>query len=717
METTPLNSLAEKRYRVKNIDCANCAAKIENAIRKMEGVAEVSLDFANLRLHLKAQNPQKVLARMQQIDPHVELILKNAETDADEANGAVSAYRVRRESVVLVLATGLFFAHLMISHAGSGQWGRWLAIALVLWAYLLAGSKVLTGAYRTVRRGIFFDENVLMVIATGGAWAIGAYAEAAGVMIFYKVGELLQEMAVARSRKSIRALLSAKPDRARLTVGSDFKQVPPESVAIGDQIMVKPGEKIPLDGMVIAGQSMVDTSVLTGESLPIYAQVGVDLMAGQICNTGALTIKVTRLFKESSIAKVMDLVENASARKAQTEKFITTFARYYTPAVVLIAAGIAVLGPVVTGSDFNTWLYRALVMLVISCPCALVVSIPLGYFGGIGRAAKEGILVKGANFLDALANVQMVVFDKTGTLTGGVFEVRNVVAKNGFSAENILEFAAAAEIHSNHPIAAAILSAFRQKGGQLDFENISNAAEIAGQGAMAQYRGHHIHVGNEKLLNKNEITHEKCAVATTVAHIVVDGTYAGYIAIGDRLRSDAKKAVAALRSLGVESVSMLTGDNACAAQTVSDAVGLDSHFANLLPEDKVCAMERLGSDVRPNGKTVFVGDGINDAPVIARADIGIAMGGVGSDAAVETADVVLMQDSPLKIARSIVIARQTRRIVWQNIFLAFGVKGCFLILGAMGMAGMWAAVFADMGTALLAIANSVRILKFSDTKT
>jgi Cd2+/Zn2+-exporting ATPase len=455
----------------------------------------------------------------------------------------------------------------------------------------------------------------------------------------------------------------------------------------------------------------MDSSALTGESVPVAVKAGDRVMAGQINQTGALTIKVTRPFKESSIAKVLDLVENATARKAKTEKFITSFARYYTPAVVLMAAMVAFVPPLILAeAAFETWIYRALVLLVISCPCALVVSIPLGYFGGIGKASREGILIKGSNFLDALSNVDTVVFDKTGTLTKGVFEVREIVSLNGFSQQQLLEFAAAAEYHSNHPIARSILSAFAKQERALDERQISGHTEISGRGVKARYGEHTVFVGNDQLLHAEQVLHAKCDFDTTVAHIVVDGHYAGYIAIGDDLHPDARDAVQSLRGLGVKHIAMLTGDNRCTAEAVATRLGLDQVHADLLPEEKVAVLEKLAATLSPRGKIAFVGDGINDAPVIARADVGMAMGAFGSDAAIETADVVLMNGSPAKIPQAIAIARTTRRIVWQNIVIAFTIKGIFIVFGAMGLASMWEAVFADMGTALLAVLNSTRVL-------
>jgi Cd2+/Zn2+-exporting ATPase len=700
-----------RKFFVKNLDCAACAAKLEKHLNQTDGIGDAVIDFANLTLHVSADDDHPVVEAVRRVDPHIELISHSTSADAGSRDPAQESLDLKREIAVLVAASALFGWQLFFEESSySNPLGSW-GLVVVAAAYLLAGWNVLGGALRTLRNGMLFDENVLMAIATAGAIAIGAYAEAVGVMIFYKVGELLQNLSVARSRRSIRALLSAKPDRAWLKTSAGLTPVPPEAVSVGDTIVVKPGEKIPLDGTIVEGSSRLDTSALTGEPVPVSAKADDTVMAGQISINGALTIAVTRPFEESSIAKVMELVENATARKAKTEAFITTFARYYTPAVVAIAALIALVPPLLAGADFQLWLYRALVILVISCPCALVVSIPLGYFGGIGRASKEGILVKGSNFIDALAAVKRVIFDKTGTLTRGVFHVNHVVNLNGFSQEKLLEFAAAAEYQSNHPIAASILTAYRQRHGDLPTERITGHRDMAGQGVAANYDGHTVFVGNDHMLHLKNIAHQACQFDSTVAHIAVDGKYAGYISIGDRLRSDAQSAVSELRAQGVARVSMLTGDNRCAAEAVSRAIGLDDFQSDLLPEEKVRVVEQLAAQHSDDGKIAFVGDGINDAPVIARADVGIAMGGLGSDAAVESADVVLVNDSPTKVARAISIARATRRIVWQNIVLAFAIKGIFITFGAMGLATMWEAVFADMGTALVAVANSTRILR------
>jgi len=701
-----------EKFRVKNIDCASCAAKIERGLKKVDGIDDAALDFANLTLHVKTVDIERVLKEVSRIEPDVELIPESDITASDESHKATEVFKLTRELPILIAAISLFILQLFFENWFHKEPFALLEIAVVFTAYFLAGWNVILGAIRTVRKGAFFDENVLMVIATGGAIAIHAYSEAVGVMIFYKVGELLQEMAVSRSRRSIRALLSAKPDKAVLKTPDGIFQVAPESVKIGALIIVKPGEKVPLDGEILSGSSQLDSSALSGEFIPAAARPGDSVMAGQINQTGALTVRVSRPFKESSIAKVMDLVENAAARKANTEKFITTFARYYTPAVVLIAAGIALIPPLVLPeASFQTWIYRALVILVISCPCALVVSIPLGYFGGIGRASRRGILVKGSNYIDALAAVKTVVFDKTGTLTKGVFEVKEVVNLNGYSRQQLLEFAAAAEYQSNHPIATSILTAFSRSGQKVDPSQVFEHNEITGKGVKAKYGDHVVIVGNDNLLHLEEIAHKKCRFDHTVAHVAVDGNYAGYLIIGDEIRPDANEAISALRKQGVEHVAMLTGDNKCAAESVAKRLTLDSFYADLLPEDKVNILEKINADNLNGGKIAFVGDGINDAPVIARADVGVAMGALGADAAIETADVVLMTDAPSKMAEAVSIAKHTRSIVWQNIILAFVIKGIFIVFGAMGLATMWEAVFADMGTALIAVANSTRVLR------
>ncbi len=532
--------------------------------------------------------------------------------------------------------------------------------AVFLTAYLLSGWRVLYNALSNLRHGKVFDENFLMTVATVGAIIIYELPEAAAVMLFFKVGELFEDISVNRSRRSVRALLDIRPDFANLFTGGEIRRVRPEEVAVGEQIVIKPGEKVPLDGEVIEGSTLLDTSALTGEPVPRSVGPGGNVLAGMINRTGSLTVKVTKKFSESSVARILELVETASSRKAPTERFITTFAKYYTPVMVLGAAGVAVIPPLVSGAPFETWIYRALILLVISCPCALVISIPLGYFGGIGGASRKGILVKGASFLDALTNIKTAVFDKTGTLTRGEFRVTRIVPDNGFKPEELLMLAAAAEAHSNHPIAQSILEAHGQAAIPA---SVSDYREIPGYGVTAVVDGRTVMAGNDRLLHQHGIEHGTCQVDGTVVHLVVDDGYAGYILISDEVKADAPEAVQSLKRLGIDKVVMLTGDCPEAAAYVAGQLGIDEYRADLLPEDKVRAIEEIENDSRNGGKIVAVGDGINDAPVLARADVGVAMGALGADAAIETADVVIMMDTPSKLAQAIEVARKTRRIV------------------------------------------------------
>jgi Cd2+/Zn2+-exporting ATPase len=583
--------------------------------------------------------------------------------------------------------------------------------AVLLTAYLLVGWRVVWTALRNLTHGQIFDENFLMTVATVGAIVIHQLPEAVAVMLFFKTGEFVQELSVNRSRQSVKALLDVRPDYANLKTEKELKKVSPEEVKVGDTIIVKPGERIPLDGEIIEGQTLLDTSALTGESVPKSAKTGEQVLAGMISKTGLLTIRVTKRFTESSIARILELVENAVARKAPTEKFITTFTRYYTPVVVFGALLVAVVPPLfIQGATFSEWIYHALILLVISCPCALVISIPLGYFGGIGGASRKGILIKGANYLDALTGVKTAVFDKTGTLTKGVFKVTQIVTRNGFSQEELLRLAAEAETHSNHPIAQSMVEAY---GKRVDISIIKDYQEIPGNGVRAQVNGQTIMAGNDRLLHSQGIQHDDdvCCVEGTVVHVVVNNKYAGYIIIADEVKEDAAEAIRSLKRLGVKQVVMLTGDSQEVAAAVAKKVGIDNFFAGLLPEDKVQALEKMENNARGKGKIAFVGDGVNDAPVIARADIGVAMGGLGSDVAVETADVVIMTDAPSKLPQVIEVAKKTRTIVWQNILMAFGVKGIFIVLGVMGFATIWEAVFADVGVAMLAILNATRAMR------
>jgi Cd2+/Zn2+-exporting ATPase len=558
-------------------------------------------------------------------------------------------------------------------------------------------------------RGQVFDENFLMALASIGAFTIKQFPEGVAVMLFYQIGELFQDIAVNRSRESISALMDIRPDFANVITQNGEKRVDPDDVRVGDRIIVRPGERIPLDGKILEGKSMVNTSALTGESVPREVEAGSEVLAGFINTNGVLTIEVTKEFGETTVAKILDLVQNATSRKAPTENFITKFARYYTPFVVITALALAVLPPlIIPGAAFSNWIYRALVFLVVSCPCALVVSIPLGFFGGIGGASGNGILVKGSNYLEALNNVETIVFDKTGTLTKGVFKVTKLSPENGVAKDELLEYAAFAESYSNHPIATSILNEYNK---EVNKDNITDYEEISGRGIRVKVDGKEILAGNVKLIARENIEYDKVDEAGTVVHVALDKKYAGYILISDEIKEDSKDAISELKRMGIKKTVMLTGDSRQVGEKVAKELGLDEFHAELLPDQKVEKVELLDKQKSPKGKLAFVGDGINDAPVLARADIGIAMGGLGSDAAIEAADVVIMTDEPSKIASAIRIAKRTRRIVWQNIAFAFGIKAIVLIMGAGGLATMWEAVFADVGVALIAVLNAMRVMR------
>lgn len=693
-----------KKYKLKNLDCASCASKIEDNLTKLEDVKFVSVNFANSSMTIDTDNIEKVKTKIKEIEPEVEIV----DTDKEKIIVSTSELAENKWTIIkaatglLLLLAGIIFEKEI--HNTPFHIAEFLVFGT---GYLIVGWKVISSAVKNIIRGQFFDEQFLMTIATLGAFAIDQMPEAVAVMLFYVTGELFQDIAVGRSRKSIKALLEIKPEFANLLVDGEANKVSPESVKVGDTIIIKAGEKVPLDGEIINGNSFVDTSALTGESVPRKVKEKDTVLSGMINQTGVLTIKVTKLFSESSVSKILELVENASSKKAETEKFITTFAKYYTPVVVIGALLLAILPPLLfSGQTFGDWIYRALVVLVISCPCALVISIPLGYFGGIGSASRKGILVKGSNFLDALTQVKIVVFDKTGTLTKGEFKVSEIVTSNGFSKDEILEYAAYAETNSNHPVAKSISEAF---GKDKDNTRIKQVEEISGHGIRAVIDNKTVLAGNDKLLHKEKIEHPLCNVEGTVVHVAIDNIFAGYIIISDTLKDDAIEAIEKLRAKNIQTV-MLTGDNKFAAEAFAKKLNIDKYFSELLPEDKVKHIENL-IDENKGGKVVFVGDGINDAPVIARADIGIAMGALGSDAAIETADVVLMTDSPSKVAIAIDVAKRTRNIVWQNIIFAMGVKLIFIVLGVFGIATMWEAVFGDMGVALIAVFNAIRILR------
>ena len=584
---------------------------------------------------------------------------------------------------------------------------EWLRIALFIISYIIVGGDVVKRAVNNIFKGQVFDENFLMSIATIGAFFIGEYPEGVAVMLFYQVGELFQSYAVGKSRKSIASLMDIRPDYANVKKGDELVKVDPDEVQIGDIIVIKAGEKIPLDGKVIEGSSMIDTSALTGESVPREVEVGSDILSGCININGVITAEVTKEFGESTVSKILDLVENASSKKSNSEQFITKFARYYTPVVVVIAVFLAIIPPlVIDGGTFSDWIYRALAFLVVSCPCALVISIPLSFFGGIGGASKKGILVKGSNYLEALAETEIVVFDKTGTLTKGVFNVQEIHPE-GVSKEELLELTAYVESYSNHPISLSLKRAY---GKEIDNGRISEVEEISGHGVIATVDGKKVMAGNIKLMKMMDIPYFNGELIGTAVHVAVNNKYIGYIVIADEVKEDSAQAIKELKAANIKQTVMLTGDNKSVGSKVAKELGLDKVYAELLPADKVEKLEELFSQKSNKGKLAFVGDGINDAPVLARADIGIAMGGLGSDAAIEAADIVIMTDEPSKVATAMKISKKTLKIAHQNIVFAIGIKIIVLILSAFGITTMWAAIFADVGVTIIAVLNAFRAL-------
>ncbi len=577
---------------------------------------------------------------------------------------------------------------------------------LFLIPYALSGWDVLWKALRNIFHGQIFDENFLMSVATVGALCVGEYPEAVFVMLFYQVGELFQSCAVGKSRKSIASLMDIRPDYANLEENGEISRVSPEEVAVGEIIVVKPGEKIPLDGVVTQGSSMVNTSALTGESVPVSIKTGDKVVSGSVNESGVLRVKVLTPFGQSTVSKILELVENSASKKAKTENFITKFAKYYTPCVVICALLLAVIPPLISGGNWSEWISRGLIFLVISCPCALVISVPMSFFGGIGGASKCGILVKGGNYLEALAKAKTVVFDKTGTLTRGVFSV-TALHPDQCSEQQLLEYGAFAEAYSTHPIAQSVRNAYK---GKIDPSGVKNVCEIAGKGVTAEVDGRKIAAGNSGLMDMQGVSWRPCHKTGTTVHISVDGVYAGHIIISDEIKSGAKQAITSLKNVGVEKTVMLTGDSETVGKVVGKELGIDEIRTQLLPADKVACVETLLKQKPENSTLVFVGDGINDAPVLTRADVGIAMGAMGSDAAIEAADIVLMDDNPLKITTAVKIAKHTVKIVRENVIFALGVKALILALGALGLANMWLAVFADVGVSVLAIINAMRVL-------
>ena len=689
-----------RKYYLKNLECANCAERIEQSVQGLPGVQFANVNFSTSILHINADNFSLVADAIKQVEPTVEVFTKDQDQPYFDSQSRKEITLIGTALVFLIF--GLIFEDQ--NHDLSTKIGEILVFGT---AYLLSGAGVLRRAYLNVRRGNWFDETFLMSVSTLGAIAINEFPEAVGVMLFYQVGEFIQRLSVNRSRRSIQSLMDVRPDTANLKTEDGIQSVSPDQVRVGEFIIVRPGEKVPLDGQVQKGETQLDLSALTGESTPVLIIPGDEVLAGSINQTGLINVEVLKPFEESSVSKMLELVQNASARKAKTQRFITRFAKVYSPIMVGIALAVGLIPPLFFGESLSVWIYRALVILVVSCPCALVISIPLGYFGGIGGASRRGILVKGANFLDVLADVKTVVFDKTGTLTRGVFKVTHIEPFNGWDEKELLRVTAIAESQSNHPVAISIKQAY---GETLPKNGVEYLEEFAGFGVRARVNGIVVLVGNDTFMHKENITHETCDIQGTVAHVAVDREYAGYLIVSDELKAEAEFGIQNLHQIGVDEVIMLSGDRENVAENVANKLGLDDFYAELLPEDKVTVMEEL-MNTRDSGKVAFVGEGINDAPALSRADVGIAMGAFGADVAIEIADVVLMTDSPAKVSEAIQIGRRTRKIVWQNIYLALGVKTVFVILGILGVATMWEAVFGDVGVTILAVLNATRVLK------
>lgn len=701
----------KKELILNGLDCAHCAEVICEKVDKLSEVESANLNFINkvLTVNLVSgvnskETMEKVIKIINDTEPGLDIKFRDnkASNKKEEVN---TKDNDKKELIKLIVGALVYIFG--IYETATGMESSINTIVFIV-AYIVVGGDVLLKALKNIGKGQVFDENFLMSIATIGALSIGESAEAVGVMLFYKIGEFLQGKAVGKSRESIAELMEIRPDYANLKIGSEIKEVSPYDVEVGDIIVVKPGEKVPLDGTVIDGFSMVDTSALTGESLLREVGEGEDVLSGFINKNAVLTIEVKKEFEESTVSKILDLVENASSKKSKTENFITKFSKYYTPIVVVSALLIAVVPPIVVpGENFSDWFYRGLVFLVVSCPCALVLSIPLSFFSGIGHASKQGILIKGSSYLEALRDIDTVVFDKTGTLTKGVFDV-TCVNPVGISEDELLKYAAIAEVNSNHPIAKSIVKNY---SGNVNLDNIKNYEEIAAHGIKVDYEGEHILAGNEKLMMTQNIFFSKAKEVGTVVYVAVNKKYRGYIVIADKVKDDSKACIEGLKDIGIKQTVMLTGDNQAVADDIAGKLNLDKVYANLLPTDKVSKLEQLYEGRSEKEKIAFVGDGINDAPVLARADVGIAMGGLGSDAAIEAADVVLMTDEPSNIVKAIEIAKKTNKIVWQNIIFALGVKLIVLVLGAGGVATMWEAIFADVGVALIAVLNAMRVMK------
>ncbi len=686
---------------LNGLDCASCADKIAKSVSKISGIKNSNLDFISKKLKYELEDENQEDRVFNDIKKTVSLIesgvtVKYADEEDEEHEENLSF-----ELIKILISAVFFLLSMLIDN-------KTTSLVMIILSYVVVGYEVVFSAIKNIFKGKPFDEAFLMTIATVGAFAVGKYSESVAVMLFYQVGEFFQGLAVNRSRKSISNLMNIRPDYANLKTSKGIEKVSPDSVKVGDTIVVKAGERIPLDGKIINGTSSIDTSALTGETMLRDVTSGEDVLSGSINVNGLLDIEVQKEFSESTVSKILDLVENASSKKATTEKFITRFARVYTPIVVIVAVLLATIPPLfLQSAEFSDWLYRALVFLVISCPCALVISVPLSFFGGIGGASRSGILIKGANSLEALGRTEIIAFDKTGTLTEGKFSVTQVNSI-GMSKEQLVEITAYAESFANHPVALAVVNYYNK---EIDKSRVDSLSEIAGKGIRAIINGKTVLAGNARLLNDNNIKFEQANTIGTVIYVAVDKKYSGYIIVSDKVKPGSAKAIKNLKSIGVKKALMLTGDKKLTGDTVGKELKLDKVYSELLPQNKVEIVEKLLNEKSPKGTLAFVGDGINDAPVLARADIGIAMGGLGSDSAIEAADVVLMTDEPEKIASAIKISKRTMKIVLENIVFALGVKAVVLVLGATGHTTMWAAVFADVGVSLIAILNSLRALK------
>ena len=708
---------------IEGLDCPNCAAKVERKINTLEGIKEATVDFLGKKIVVHADEISEnelaeiIQAEVDKIEDGVKVFVPKVQA-GESSSEEEDTGKIKKKLLIggILFVLGIFVPKTLFIPK----------LAVFLISYLIIGSDVLLSAFKNILNGQVFDENFLMAIATIGAFAIGEYPEGVAVMLFYQIGELFQGIAVNNSRKSIVSLMDIRPDYANIKVGEGIKKVSPEKIKVGEIIVVKPGEKVPLDGKIVNGASTFDTSALTGESLPREAKAGDDVLSGFINKTGLIEIQVTKIFSESTVSKILYLMENAGSKKSKTENFITKFARYYTPVVVITALILAIFPPLlIQGATFSDWIYRALIFLVVSCPCALVISIPLGFFGGIGGASKHGILIKGTNYLEILNNLESVVMDKTGTLTKGIFKVTEINIENNIKINDfennkteltkplLLKYAAHIEKFSNHPIAQSIVLEYENSESKVDENVVKNFEEISGFGIKVSINNQQFLAGNSKLMNLENINFDKKENLGTVIYLAADGKYIGNILISDEVKEDSEKAIKGMKENGVKEIVMLTGDNEAIGKNIAKKLGIDKVFTELLPNEKVEKLEEIYKAKSQKSKIAFVGDGINDAPVLARADLGIAMGGAGSDAAIEAADIVIMNDEPSKIVTAIKIAKKTKEIVWQNITIAFAVKIIVMILGLFGDATMWEAVFADVGVALLAVLNAARVLRYN----